>query len=50
VPEIDDSGLRELFVFRYRLLYRVGDGKVIIVAFLHGARDFVTWRDEQGSP
>jgi toxin ParE1/3/4 len=47
VPELGDSTLRELFVFKYRLLYRIRDDRVVIVAFLHGARDFAKWRHEQ---
>ena len=46
VPEIGDVTLREMFVYRYRLLYRVRDERVVIVAFLHGARDFNKWRRE----
>jgi plasmid stabilization system protein ParE len=49
VPEIGDASLRELFVYDYRLLYRVHEGRVVIRAFLHGARDFATWRREQGA-
>ena len=48
VPEIGDQAVRELFVFDYRLLYRVYPDRVVIHAFLHGARDFSTWqRDER---
>lgn len=43
VPERNDAGLREIFVFRYRLLYEVHQDSVRIVAFLHGARDFDSW-------
>ena len=46
VPEVGDVTLREMFVYRYRLLYRVREERVIIVAFLHGARDFEKWRRE----
>jgi plasmid stabilization system protein ParE len=46
VPEVGDVTLRELFVYRYRLLYRVRDERVVIVAFLHGACDFEKWRRE----
>ena len=49
VPEIDDSSLRELLVFRYRLMYRIEAERVVVVAFIHGARDFATWRQEQAS-
>jgi plasmid stabilization system protein ParE len=47
VPEVGDKDVRELFVFKYRLLYRVHDDRVVVVAFLHGARDFTKWRQEQ---
>ena len=47
VREIGDPTLRELSVHKYRLLYRVREDRVVIRAFLHGARDFSTWRQEQ---
>jgi len=47
VREIGESTLRELLVYDYRLLYRVRDDRVVIRAFLHGARDFSKWRREQ---
>jgi plasmid stabilization system protein ParE len=44
VPEIGDPAVRELFVFRqtYRMLYRVLDTEVLILALIHGARDLPT--------
>jgi plasmid stabilization system protein ParE len=39
VPEYRDSAIRELFVDSYRLIYRIFDDTVTIVAFVHGARD-----------
>lgn len=41
VPEIGDPSVRELFVFRqrYRLIYRVLDHEVHVLALIHGARD-----------
>jgi toxin ParE1/3/4 len=47
VREIGESTLRELLVYDYRLLYRVREDRVVIRAFLHGARDFSKWRHEQ---
>lgn len=47
VPELGESTLREVFVYEYRLLYRVHEDRVIIRAFLHGARDFSKWRREE---
>ncbi len=49
VPELDDPVIRETLVFRYRLLYRVEDERVLVVAFLHGARDFAKWRRSSDS-
>ena len=44
VPELGNPSVREVFVFRYRLLYEVGDVEVRILAFIHGAQDFARWR------
>jgi len=44
VPEVGDEKVREVFVYRYRLIYEVGAEEVRIVAFLHGARDFARWK------
>ena len=48
VPEIGDPTIRELFVFRqrYRMLYRVLDTEVHVLALIHGARDLLTALDE----
>ncbi len=47
VPELGDPQTRELLVLNYRLLYRVSDEHVTVVAFLRGVRDFATWRKDQ---
>ena len=47
VPELADPYMRELLVLKYRLLYRVSDDGVTVVAFLRGVRDFATWRKDQ---
>ena len=47
VPELNQPDIRELLVFDYRLQYRVLDRQVVVIAFLHGARDFSKWRREQ---
>jgi len=49
VPEANNPVIREILVFRYRLMYRVEDARVVVVAFVHGARDFATWRHGQNS-
>ncbi len=50
VPELSDPAIRELFVHRYRMLYRIFDDVVVVVAFLHGALDFAAWRRSQSEP
>ena len=50
VPELNDPSVREVFVYRYRLLYEVKNGEVRILAFLHGARDFALWHKTQQKP
>jgi plasmid stabilization system protein ParE len=47
VPELDALSVREVLVFRYCLIYRVEAEREAVVAFLHGARDFATWRKIQ---
>ncbi len=47
VPECDDPSIREIFVYSYRLMYRIQTDTVTIIAFLHGARDFERWTRQQ---
>ena len=47
VPEASDPAIRELFVFQYRLMYRVEANRVHVIAFVHGARDFAAIRPIQ---
>ncbi len=46
VPEVGDGRIREIFVYRYRLLHRVEPERVSILAFIHGARDFERLRPD----
>ena len=43
VPELDDPFVRELFVYRYRLVYEVSESRATVLGFLHGARDLNRW-------
>ena len=43
VPELHDRSIREVFVYRYRMIYEVLPSEVRILAFIHGARDFDRW-------
>lgn len=38
VPEIGVAEIRERFVYSYRLVYQIGDNKILIVAVIHGKR------------
>jgi toxin ParE1/3/4 len=49
VPELNDPAIREVFVHNYRLQYEVGEARVLVVAFLHGARDFAAWKTQNSS-
>ena len=43
VPEIENRNVREIFVYRYRLMYQVAGDDVRILAVVHGAMDFERW-------
>lgn len=38
VPEIGDEQIRERFVYSYRLIYKVNDKIILIIAIVHGSR------------
>ena len=40
VPEPRDESIREIFVHSYRLIYKVEEIRVFILALIHGRRDF----------
>lgn len=47
VPEFQDRSIREIFVYSYRLIYRMEEGRVSILALIHGRRDLRTAWDER---
>ncbi|HZR27848.1 MAG TPA: type II toxin-antitoxin system RelE/ParE family toxin [Terriglobales bacterium] len=38
VPELDDKAVREHIVYSYRVIYRVEEKQITIVAVIHGKR------------
>ena len=42
VPEIDDTNVRELIVYSYRLIYEIAPDGIEILAIIHGKRDFAS--------
>jgi plasmid stabilization system protein ParE len=47
VPELRDSSIREIFIYSYRLVYRIEDDRISILALIHGRRDFQKAWDEK---
>ena len=47
VPEFKRENIREIFVFNYRLIYRIEKNRVSILALIHGRRDFSQAWDER---
>ena len=47
VPEFKREDIREIFVFSYRLIYRIDELRVSVLAFIHGRRDFSQAWDER---
>jgi plasmid stabilization system protein ParE len=41
VPEIQTADVRELFVKSYRLIYKITPDNILVIAFVHGARDLL---------
>lgn len=41
VPEMDDPEMREIFIHRYRLIYRIQRDRIIIQTIIHGARNYM---------
>lgn len=38
VPEVNDVNIREIFVYSYRLIYKIYENRVLFVAVVHGKR------------
>jgi len=38
VPEFNDTTIREIFVYSYRLIYQLNKDKILFVAVVHGKR------------
>jgi toxin ParE1/3/4 len=39
VPELQDASIRELLAYNYRIIYRVDEKEVVVVAVIHGKRN-----------
>jgi toxin ParE1/3/4 len=47
VPEFRDKSIRELLVYSYRLIYRIENQRISILALIHGRRDFLpAWEEK----
>jgi toxin ParE1/3/4 len=43
VPELEDSAIREVFVYRYRLIYQVSSDDVRVLAVIPAPMDYRAW-------
>ena len=41
-PEIKDVSIRELIIYSHRLIYKVTQSEVYVLALIHGRQDFPT--------
>jgi len=41
VPELDEPGVREVFVSRYRVIFEVHEDRVAILRVIHGSRNLL---------
>lgn len=47
VPEFSNKNIREIFVYSYRLIYRIEDDRISILGLIHGRRNFHTaWAEK----
>jgi plasmid stabilization system protein ParE len=48
VPEFNANNIRETLVFNYRLIYKVDEHSITIIAMVHGSRDLqALWEKEK---
>jgi len=48
VPEFKDETIREIFVHSYRLIYKVEENRVSVLALIHGRRNFASaWGERE---
>ncbi len=38
VPELNEVNIRERFIYSYRLIYKIEETRILIVAIIHGKR------------
>ncbi|RLA75917.1 MAG: type II toxin-antitoxin system RelE/ParE family toxin [Epsilonproteobacteria bacterium] len=38
IPELNDITIREIFVYSYRLIYKINEDSILFVAVVHGKR------------
>lgn len=49
VPEFGDTSVRELFIKSHRLIYAIQNDMIYIITFIHGARNFSSLWEREGS-
>jgi len=46
VPELQDPFIREVFIHRYRLMYKIEEKSINILTIVHGAREYKPYEEE----
>ncbi|MHB8125264.1 MAG: type II toxin-antitoxin system RelE/ParE family toxin [Desulfitobacteriaceae bacterium] len=39
VPEVDDESIREVVFYNYRIIYKLCDESILVLAIIHASRD-----------
>jgi toxin ParE1/3/4 len=48
VSEFLDKNVREVFIYNYRLIYRIEEKRISILSLIHGKRDFRdAWEEKE---
>ena len=50
VPESNSPDIREIFLWQYRLVYKITLHNIYILVFVHGARDLESLWTRRGGP
>ncbi len=45
VPEINNDNFREIFIYSYRVVYRISSNILLILAVIHGKQQFETFKE-----
>lgn len=50
LPELNDKNIRERFVYSYRVVYRLDQNQILVIAVIHGKRLIENISERFGKP